>query len=120
MAKKAKISRKYTYTAAALERCLQEIRHKIPINTACRRYGIPRSTVKFKLSRKCKQQSRCGPPTVLSAAEEKVIVEWTKKMARKGFPVTRCLVNVVTTYLEKNPTRNTFKNGKPCKYFKVY
>ncbi|XP_053696273.1 uncharacterized protein LOC128743676 [Sabethes cyaneus] len=98
----------------AINECLQEIRNGVAIKTACRRFGIPRSTIKFRLSNQYKHQLRPGAAPALDHADELELVEWVKKMARKGYPVTKYrIMNRVTLYLKEHPEKNRFKKGKP-------
>ncbi|XP_058450305.1 LOW QUALITY PROTEIN: tigger transposable element-derived protein 6-like [Malaya genurostris] len=114
MAKTKKNMREKRYTEEGVQKCLSEIRSGISIRSACIRFGIPRSTIKFRMSKNYKQQIRSGPPTALRSEQETELVNWILKMARKGFPVTKYrLINSVMNYLEHNPNMNVFKNGKP-------
>lgn len=116
MAKLSKAPRQKPYSEADVNRCLREIRQGISVRKACLRNRVPRSTIKFRMGTKCKKQGRTGPPAALESADDKELVERIKKMARKGFPVTRYrLLNRVTSFIEKNPEKGCFKTGKPSK-----
>ncbi|XP_058448669.1 uncharacterized protein LOC131428641 [Malaya genurostris] len=118
MAKTKKNIREKRYTEEGVQKCLNLIRSGISFRSACIRFGIPRSTIKFRMSKNYKQQIRSGPPTAFRSEQETELVNWILKMARKGFPVTKYrLINSVMNYLEHNPNMNVFKNGKPSKYF---
>lgn len=109
--------RRQARSEEAIKLCLNDIGKGMAIKTACRRYGIPRSTIKFRLSAHYKHQPRPGPAPVLDYNDEVELVQWAKKMARKGHPVTKYrIMNRVTSYLEKHPNKNKFKKGKPSKY----
>lgn len=106
--------RRVVRSEETLKYCLAEIRKGVAIKTACRRYAIPRSTIKFRLSNRYKHQTKPGAAPVLEHADELELVKWVKKMARKGHPVTKHrIMNRVTAYLKNHPEKNRFKNGKP-------
>ena len=48
---------------------------KLSIRVAAAAHGIPKSTLYDYASGKVEVGSRCGPDTVLTAAEEKMLVE---------------------------------------------
>lgn len=100
------------YSEADINECLSAIKKGVPFRAACRRFNIPRSTVKFRCSGKWSGKTRKGKPTALTIAEENDIVLWIMRMARKGFPITKDrLVLAVTNYLKNNP-RNQNCNMK--------
>ncbi|XP_058834878.1 uncharacterized protein LOC131692052 [Topomyia yanbarensis] len=106
--------RKVARSEEVINNCLHAIRNGMAIKTACRRYDIPRSTIKFRLSKRYKHQTRPGAAPVLDQADELELVGWMNKMARKGYPVTKYrIMNRVSLYLEEHPEKNRFKTGKP-------
>ncbi|XP_065074490.1 uncharacterized protein LOC135698439 [Ochlerotatus camptorhynchus] len=83
-------------------------------NYASKYFGVPRTTLQYRLSAKCKNKGTTGPYTVFTAAEARDIVLWLKTMERKGFPVTcTALVYKILTYLKANPRKTPFKNNVP-------
>lgn len=115
MANVAKTPR-VTRSEEVIKNCLYEISKGIAIKTACRKYAVPRSTIKFRLSNRYKHQSRPGAAPALDTADELELVEWVKKMARKGYPVTKYrIMKQVSLYLKEYPEKNRFKKGKPSK-----
>lgn len=116
MPKVKKSPKKKQYSEANVNQCLLEIRRGMSVRAACQRNRIPRSTINFRLGKMCKEQGRTGPPTAICHADEIELVNWIKKMARKGFPVTRYrIMSRVTSYIKKHPEKGIFKNGKPSK-----
>lgn len=121
--KMGKVSRSQKYTESDITQCLQAIQNRVPIKTACKRYSIPRSTIKFRNSDKFSGKARKGPPTALTAQEESEIVQWIMRMARKGFPITKeRLVLTVRKFLAENPRKGNvqMKAGKLLAYLFVY
>ncbi|EDS36056.1 conserved hypothetical protein [Culex quinquefasciatus] len=99
-----KVDKSKRYSEHDITQCLSEIKNRVPLKTACRKYNITRSTIKFRLSSVWPGKITKGPHTVLTAAEETEIVNWISRMARKGFPLTKeRLVTTVQTFLAANP-----------------
>lgn len=95
---------RYKYTESNVQSCVNAIRNHVPIKQACKQYHVPRSTVKYRLGKNWSGKTRRGPPSALSETEEDEIVAWIKRMARKGFPVTRQhLILAVKEHLRKHP-----------------
>ena len=72
-------------------------------------YGIPKSTLSDYASGKVEIGSKQGPPTVLTTAEEKKLVEYCLHMASIGYGRTReqvCLT--VKKILDKDGRPNPF------------
>jgi hypothetical protein len=110
------------YSEENLQRCLEDIRTGVKSQRAkAARYQIPRSTIKNKL--KGDFNRKPGRPTVFSLDEENVIVEYVKKQAEFGFPVTeQDLRFIMKAYLDRQGRSVTqFKNNMPgydwVKYF---
>lgn len=120
MAKFRKAPREKEYSEDNVSKCLHEIRKGMSVRAACQRNRVPRSTIIFRLGKKCKEQGRTGPPTAISDADEAELVNWITKMARKGFPVTRYrIINRVTAYVDQNPNKGKFKAGQPSEYIYI-
>lgn len=95
---------RYKYTESDVQQCIRAIQNHVPIKKACKQYKLPRSTVKYRLGKTWSGRARRGPPTALSDAEEDEIVAWIKRMARKGYPITRQrLILAVKQHISKHP-----------------
>lgn len=70
-----------SYEESLLQKALSEIKD----GKISKIYGIPRSTLQFRLGPKF-SKIRPGIPTILTEAEEEAIVDWVKVSQRKGFP----------------------------------
>lgn len=78
-------------------------------------FGIPRSTIQFRLSDKF-TKTQYGPQTVLTSQEEETLVRWIEKSMQKGFPRRMEDVQVsVKAFLDSNPRPNPFANNYPRK-----
>ncbi|XP_062711605.1 uncharacterized protein LOC109424601 isoform X1 [Aedes albopictus] len=121
--KKARKPYKRSYQACSLETAMDNIQGRaMPFSTASKKYGVPRSTLQYRMSWKYKNKGSRGPYTVLSTDEEEHIVKWLKDMDRKGYPITqKSLQYKVCNYLKTNPRPNPFKDNIPGKsWFKLF
>ena len=72
------------------------------IRAAAVAYGIPKSTLYDYASGKVEIGSKRGPDTILTAAEEQILVNYVVHMAEIGYGPTReQLCNTVKEILEK-------------------
>lgn len=110
----SKEKEKKKYTEENLIKALNAIRDDgMPKNKAATTFGIPRSTLQFRLSEKFKKPGY-GPETVLTANEEKELVHWVLECYRKGFPVRKQeLQQSVKIFLDNEPRENPFINNLP-------
>ncbi|XP_062559650.1 uncharacterized protein LOC134224336 [Armigeres subalbatus] len=77
-------------------------------------YGIPRSTLQFRLSNKYKHQGRSGRLPVVLRNEEEEICKFLRTMIERGFPITRHrLQHTISCYIKRNPRANPFRNNIP-------
>lgn len=65
--------RKDSYNEEKLQKALEEVKKGISFKAASRMYGIPRSTLQFRLSNKYTKTSH-GPAPILSKEEESTLV----------------------------------------------
>lgn len=122
MTKTKHFARPKLYSEQEIVKCIHDIKNNnVPVSTACKKHSIPRSTIKFRLSNKWKKQKKSGPDTILSTNEEEELSSWVKRMAKKGFPVTRHkLMNRVVAFLKANPKNPGFKNVTPSKFLFIF
>ncbi|XP_058817166.1 uncharacterized protein LOC131680472 [Topomyia yanbarensis] len=71
--------RRVPHSEEVIKRCLDAISNGTAIKTACRLHGIPRSTIKFRLSKHYKHQPRPGPAPALNQADELELPESVTK-----------------------------------------
>lgn len=111
-----KIRKKWSDTE--LEKALVDIRSGKSVNGISKSSGIPKSTLIAKLKGHRPVGKRTGPPTVLSAEEEAIIVRWILHLSKRGFPVTKTQLLNNVTYLIKQLGRKTpFANGQPGRHW---
>jgi len=80
-------------------------------------YGIPWSTLHDHVTGKAASLKR-GPPTVLTAAEEQMLVDWALHMANIGYGRTReQLCATDKEILDKDGCENPFTDN--CRNLKV-
>lgn len=87
-----------------MQRCLVSTTSgKKSMYGASKAFGIPVSSIRYRLSEKWTKKIRKGPPTVLLPEEEMKIIRWLKEMECKGFPVVKeTLLHKVKMYLENS------------------
>ncbi|KAI4455774.1 homeobox-like domain superfamily [Holotrichia oblita] len=108
---KVKKNRKYTksYTEAILQQALSEIKSGEPKKKVAVRYGIPRSTLQFRLGPNF-SKTELGHHIYLSKDDENKLVEWILESHRKGFPRRKLDIQLsVKSFMEasKRPRENT-------------
>lgn len=112
---KTKKDNKYSkrYDESSLEKAVIAVKNGMPKKTASREFGIPRSTLQFRMSEKFSKKEH-GPRPILSKEEETLLVEWIMESYRKGFPQRKeNLQSSVKHFLEDNPRPNPFRNNLP-------
>lgn len=106
----------HIYSPEAIEKCLDEIAQGSSIKAASNKYGIPRSTLRYRLSSKWQKTVKKGPSSVLSKEEEDKIVSWIIGMQQRGYPVQRrTLLFKVKEFLSASPRKTPFRNDCPGK-----
>ena len=100
------------YSEETMKAAIEDVRlHKTPIRAAARKFGVPRITLKYKVS---PVERKMGPPPILNQAEENEIRQWIEKMAAAGFPITiEELVTNVERIIKEVKRQNPFKNDRP-------
>lgn len=94
---------------------MEEIKRGLSKKAVAKKFGIPRSTLQFRLSNKFKKV-RHGPNTYLTEEEENIIVSWILDSHRKGFPRRKDdIIASVKKFLDENPRNTPFRNNIPGK-----
>ena len=110
-----------TYTEDAISDCINSINAGKTLYAACKEFGIPMSTIRYRISGNWRNKFKPGPQSVLSADEKQNIADWLNEMQDRGFPVTRRVLlfklkEFLAELAEANPDRVTpFRNNKPGK-----
>lgn len=104
------------YDQKSLEAAIKDVTSGVlSKKAAAKKYGVPRATIQFRLSKNFKKTS-CGPNTVLSEEEEELLAKWITECGKKGFPRRKDDVLVsVQDFLEKTGRKTIFKNNLPGK-----
>lgn len=87
---------------------------KLSLRKASALYGIPKSTLGDYASGKREIGSTRGPPTILTAAEEKKLADWALEMSRIGYGRTKEQILLAVQQIvaaDKRPT--PFTGGRP-------
>lgn len=86
-------------------------------NFAAKHFGVPRTTLQYRLSTKCKHKGTTGPYPVFTTTEEQDIVSWLLTMERRGFPATYfALKYKISAFLAAHPRKTPFKDNVPGMY----
>ena len=97
-----------------LTKALQSVREGTSIRRAGSQYDIPRSTLSDYTLGKLEIGKKTGPPTILTAEEEKRIAEWALQMCRIGYGRTKeQILLAVQRFIEKDGRPNPFSDNKP-------
>lgn len=89
---------------------------KISYREAEAAYGIPKSTLYDYSTGKVEFGARPGPLSILTAAEEQIIVEYAIEMSRIGYGKTReQILEMVKKIIDKDGRPNPFKDNMPGK-----
>lgn len=96
-----------------IEKAVDAVKNGMSKKAAAKLFKVARTTIIARLSGKLKK-IRPGPETVLTSAEEKLIVDWIIESQRKGFPKRKeDLQYAVHDFLNENPRANLFINNMP-------
>lgn len=68
---------------------LQAVRYGMGVNRAALEHGVPRTTLKDRVSGKVVHGSKSGPPPYLTKEEETELAEFLRTSAEIGYPKTR-------------------------------
>lgn len=106
-----KYQKKYKEEDIAL--ALAAVEGGISKKRASVQFGVPRSTLQFRMSAKF-TKVRHGPTTVLTTDEETLLVRWILESQRKGFPKRKDDIQAsVKIFLDKTNKKTIFKNNLP-------
>ncbi|CAH1996167.1 unnamed protein product [Acanthoscelides obtectus] len=114
--------KKHSYDANLMELAIHEVKNSnMSYRAAANKYGIPKSTLEFKIKNPS-HKNTSGPSPVLSTKEEYELVEWLKELASRGFPRKKDdIMHSVQKFLIENPRPNPFNNNRPGEcWFKAF
>lgn len=110
---KIKKDKKYVkkYSEQILQSALNEVKSGIPKKTVSKKYGIPRSTLQFRLGPKF-TKPEFGRHTYLTKEEKNTLVEYILESHKKGFPRRKIDIQCsVKAFLDANQRPNPFNNN---------
>lgn len=95
------------YSCDNIKKAIDAVNNGMSKHKASAMYGIPRSTLIFRLSSKF-TKARPGPASILTIEEEKTLVNLILACHRQGFPRRKeDLQMSIKTYLDGNEERKT-------------
>ena len=75
--------------------------NQLSINKAADTFGVPRTTLKNKISGSSALDTTQGPDPILNKAEEEEITVWAKNMARIGYGRTKeQIIEIVQKFIQ--------------------
>lgn len=101
-----------------MEAALKAIREDgMPVSTACKTFGVPRTSVRNRMSGKTADNCRkVGPTCILGPDIEKKLVDWILDSSAKGFPINQdSLAYSVQKLVQEFQIQTPFINGSPGK-----
>ncbi|TGZ48876.1 Uncharacterized protein DBV15_12526, partial [Temnothorax longispinosus] len=106
------------YSVETLQAALNATGEGLTLRQVAHSFGVPKSTLFFKLKYNSPLECRKGPKTVLSAEEENEIASWIVFCADSGFPVNKTrLLDCVQKYFNNNKAKTPFKNNRPGQHW---
>lgn len=107
-------SKKRQYPKEAIDNAVNSVLNEgISVRQAAKKYGLPRSTIQFKIKNPG-SKFKSGPDPVLTSTEEDALCSFILNLAKRGFPRKKEDIQLcVQTYLKRNPRQNPFKDDKP-------
>ncbi|XP_068229518.1 tigger transposable element-derived protein 1-like [Palaemon carinicauda] len=99
--KPSRLKARDNYSEEDIKKALEDIEELgLSMRAAGRKYGIPESTLRHKRSGYHPISKKMGPKTVLTDAEEEVLVAYIKGSIRRANPVTKKnIIDAVSTIL---------------------
>lgn len=102
------------YTKEQILEAINAVTGGLPVATAAKQFGIPRTTLLSKTSGKIPVDCRMGPSTILTSQEETLLVQWILSLAKVHQPVTKeQLLDSVQLILLQQKRANPFTDGRP-------
>lgn len=93
---------------------LEAIGEGLSVNSAAKKWAIPRTTLRDLQKGLYTPDSRPGPSPVLTDDEELLVCEWIVEMARRGIPlVLNNLLDSIQHIIQSDTRPNPFKDGRP-------
>ncbi|XP_049886788.1 uncharacterized protein LOC126381335 [Pectinophora gossypiella] len=105
---------KKCYTPHQMGLAMEAVRRGESCSSAAKKYGVPRMTLRNKVTGKSPATCSMGPSTILSRDEESLLVQWLLAMADRHCPVGKeQLIDSVQHILKTDKRENPFTNDRP-------
>lgn len=105
---------KSSYSQDQLKDAVDAVRKGMGVNAAARSFGVPKSTVLFRVKKPENVKITMGPCPIIGERES-IIVEWIKECHRKGFPRRKNdVLDSVQDIVKKEKLQTPFKNDRPA------
>ncbi|KAG5879968.1 hypothetical protein JTB14_036180 [Gonioctena quinquepunctata] len=112
-----KVKKNRKYSEEVVQAAFKDINYGMPKKQAAIKYGIPRSTLQFRLSDKFTKIEH-GPRTYLTRDEENILESWILESHRKGFPKRKDDIQAsVKSFLDNHPRSTPFKDNLPGEHW---
>ncbi|KAL5467063.1 hypothetical protein EMCRGX_G031235 [Ephydatia muelleri] len=107
------------YSAESMDAALKEVREgRMTCFAASKTFGVPRSTLRDKLSGRSPEGRQMGPNPVLTRAEEASLTTFCIKLLKCGFPINRDdLLDIVQKVVKEDKRKTPFTDDRPGKYW---
>ena len=107
------------YSAESMDAALKEVREgRMTCFAASTTFGVPRSTLRDKLSGRSPEGRQMGPNPVLTRAEEASLTTFCIKLLKCGFPINRNdLLDIVQKVVKEDKRKTPFTDDRPGKYW---
>lgn len=105
----------FRYTPDQLKNALEAIRSGMPTLSASKQFGVPRSTLRYKIDgSRPETTGRVGPKCILGEELEQTLCNWMKISCERGFPVTKDgLCYSVQKILNETNKTTVFTHNRP-------
>ncbi len=101
------------WTDESMTGAMKAVHEGMGVNRAALEYGVPRTTLKDRISERVRHGTKSGPAPYLTPEEEQELREFLETSARIGYPKTRIeVLGIVRKTLEKKGANLDHFNGK--------
>ena len=99
--KKPKSVKRKQWSNESMEAALQAVKDGLGVNKAAELHGIPKTTLKDRVSGRVAQGSKSGPKSYLTDQEEKQLADYLIEVAEAGYGKTRKQVKAMVEGIAK-------------------
>lgn len=113
---------KKNYTPEQMTAALEAVRRGVAVASAAKQFNVPRVTLLYKSTGKSPLECSMGPPTILSTAEENILIQWIFELAKLHYPISKLqLIDSVEQIIKETKRKNNFTDGRPGdKWYKLF